>query len=249
MIRRKRTLWKDEDDIVVQSLSCIWLCNLMDYSMPGTSVFHSLPEFVQIHIDWVSDAIRPFHPLPLASSFAFSLSQHQGLFQWVGCLHRVAKLLELQFQHQSFSEYSGFISFRIDWCDLLAIQGTLKSLLQHHSLKVSIIWCSAFFMVHLSPLYMTNGKTTDLTIQTFVSKVMPLLFNTLILKYRGWCSWDYQWEWQTCSEHRIRKQIKKGVSNGTSLGQAMRYHVCVGWDSWELTRYNPTLSPWKAQTY
>ena len=76
-------------------------------------------------------------------------------------------------------EYSGLISFRIDWFDLLAVQGTLKSLLQHHSLKTSILWRSAFFMVHLSHPYMTTGKTIALTIQTSVSKEMSLLFNML----------------------------------------------------------------------
>ena len=76
-------------------------------------------------------------------------------------------------------EYSGLISFRIDWFDLLAVQGTLKSLFQHHSSKLSILWCSAFFMVQLSHPYMTTGKTIALTIQTFVGKVMSLLFNML----------------------------------------------------------------------
>ena len=76
------------------------------------------------------------------------------------------------------SECSGLISFRTDWCDLLAVQGTLKSLLQHHSEKASILWHSAFFMVQLSHLYLTTGKTTALTIWTFVGKVMSLLFNT-----------------------------------------------------------------------
>ena len=90
----------------------------------------------------------------------------------------MAKVLELQLQHQSFNEYSGRISFRIDWCDL-AIQRALKSLLWHHSLKPSILQCSDFFMVQLSYLYMTTGKTIALTIWTFVGKVMSLLFNTL----------------------------------------------------------------------
>ena len=86
---------------------------------------------------------------------------------------------ELQFQHQSFSEYSGLISFGTDWFDLLAIQRTLKSLLQHHSSKASILQCSAFFMVQLSNPYITTVKTIDLTTQTFVGKVMSLLFNML----------------------------------------------------------------------
>ena len=77
------------------------------------------------------------------------------------------------------NEYSGLISFRMDWMDLLAVQGTLKSLLQHHSSKASILQCSAFFMIQISHLYMNTGKTIDLTVWTFVGKVMSLLFNTL----------------------------------------------------------------------
>ena len=107
-------------------------------------------------------AIQPLHPLPSPSPSTFYLFQHQGLFQWFGSLQQVAKVLE--FQHQSFSEYSGQISFRMDWFDLLAVQGTLKSLLQHHSSKASILQCSAFFMVQLSHPYMTTGKTIALTI-------------------------------------------------------------------------------------
>ena len=90
----------------------------------------------------------------------------------------MAKVLEFQLQHQSY-EYLGLISFRIDWFDLLAVQGSLKSLLQHHSTKASILWRSAFFMIQLSHPYMTTGKTIALTRWTFVSKVMSLFFNTL----------------------------------------------------------------------
>ena len=94
-------------------------------------------------------------------------------------MHQVTKVLELQLQHQSSNEYSRLIYFRIGLLDLLGVQGILKSLLQHHRLKASIIWCSAFFMVQLSHQYMTTGKTIALTIQTFVGKVMSLLFNML----------------------------------------------------------------------
>ena len=87
--------------------------------------------------------------------------------------------MEFQLQHQSFNEYSGLISFRTTWLDLLAVQGTLKSLLQHHSSKASILRCAAFFMVHLSHAYMTTGKTIALTRRTFVDKVMSMLFNML----------------------------------------------------------------------
>ena len=163
----------------VQSLSQVWLCNPMDCNMPGFPVHHQLLEPVQTHVYWVSDAIQPSHSL-LSPSPAFNLSQHQGVFQWVTSSHQVAKVLELQLQHQSFHEYSGLISFRFDWFGLLAVHGTLKSLLQHHSSKASVLWCSAFFIVQLSHPYMTTVKTIALTIWTFVGKIMSLLFNMLI---------------------------------------------------------------------
>ena len=147
------------------------LCNPKDCSTPGFPVFHHLCEFAQTHVHWVDDAMQPSHPLsPSYPPFALSLSQHQGLFRWVGCLLQVAKVFELQCQHQSFQWIPGLISFRIDWFDLLAVQGTLKRLLQYNSSKTSILWCSAFFMVQLSHPYMTTGKTIALTIRTFSAK-------------------------------------------------------------------------------
>ena len=92
---------------------------------------------------------------------------------------RWPKYWSFSFSISLSNEYSGLISLKIDWFDLLAVQGTLRSLLQHHSLKASILWCSALFTVQLSQLYMTTGKTTALTIWTFVDRVMSLLFNTL----------------------------------------------------------------------
>ena len=138
-----------------------------------------LLEFAQIHVHWVSYTIQPSNPLSSPSPFAPNLSQHQGLFQWVRSSHQIAKVLELQLQYCPSNEYSGFISFRIDWFALLAVQGILKSLLRHQSLKASILWCSAFFMVQLSHPYMTTEKTIALTIQTFVGKVMSLIYNIL----------------------------------------------------------------------
>ena len=114
--------------------------------------------------------------LSFHSSSTFNLSQYQGVFKWVSILHHVAKVLEFQLQHQSFQCTDlGRISFRMDWLDLLAVQGMLKSLLQYHSSKSSILWPSAFFIVQLSHPYMTTGKTIALTRQTFVGKVIFLL--------------------------------------------------------------------------
>ena len=111
--------------IVLVTQLCQTLCNPMNCSMPGFPVLHYLLEFAQSPVHWVGDTIQPSHPL-LLSSPAFNLSQHQGLFQWVSSSHQVANVLELQ--HQSFQWIFGLISFRTDWLDLLAVQGTLKSL-------------------------------------------------------------------------------------------------------------------------
>ena len=146
----------------------------MNCSMPGFPVLHCLPEFAQTHVRWVSDALQLSHPLSPPSPLALNFSQYQGLFQWVDSSHQVAKVLEFSFSISSFNVYSGLISFRIDWFDFLAVQGTLKSLLQHYSSKASFLHCSAFFMVQLSHPYMTTGITTALTRQTFVGKVMSL---------------------------------------------------------------------------
>ena len=148
----------------------------MDCSTPGLPVHHQLPEPAQTHVHHVGHAIQPSYPLSSLSPPAFNLYQHQGLFQWVSSLHQVAKVLE--FQHQS-NKYLGLIFIRMDWLDLLAVQGTLQSLLQHHSSKASILQRSAFFMIQLSHPYMTTGKTITLTRQTFVGKVISLLFNML----------------------------------------------------------------------
>ena len=149
----------------------------MNHSTPGLPVHQQLLEFTQTHVHRVSDTIQPSHPLLSLSLPAFNLSQHQGLFQWVSSSHQVARVLEFQLQHQSFQWTSGLIFFRMDWLDLFAVQGTLKSLLQHHSSKASSLRCSAFFIVQFSYPYMTTGKTIALTRQTFFGKVMSLLLN------------------------------------------------------------------------
>ena len=151
----------------------------MDCSLPGLPVHHQLPEFIQIHIHWVGDAIQASHPLSFPSPPTFSLSRHQGLFQWVSSSHQVAKVLEFHFSISPPNEYSGLISFRMDWLDFLAVQGTLKSLLQNHSSRASILWRLGFFIVQLAYPYMTTGKIIALTRWTFVGKVMSLLFNML----------------------------------------------------------------------
>ena len=142
--------------------SCLTLGDPTDCSTPGLPVLHRLPELAQTHVHWVSDAIQPSHPLSSPSSPAVNLSQHQGLFQWVHLCIRWPKDWSFSLSINPSNEYSGLISFRIEWFALLAIQGTLKSLLQHHSSKASVLWCSAFFMVQLSHAYMTTGKTTAL---------------------------------------------------------------------------------------
>ena len=132
------------------SQSCLTLCDPTDYSTPGFPAHHQLPELAQTHVHWVGNAIEPVPPLLSPSPPSLNLSQHQGLFQLVSSSNEVTKVLELQLQHNEFNKYSGLISFRTDWLDLLAVQGTLKSLFQHYSSKASILWRSAFFVVQLS---------------------------------------------------------------------------------------------------
>ena len=136
--------------------SCPTPCDAMNHSTPGLPVRHQLPQSTQTHVHWVGDAIQPSHPLLSLSPPTFNLSQHQGLFKWVSSSHQVAKILEYQLQHQSFHEYPGLISLRMDWLDLLAVQRTLKSLLQHHSSKALVLQHSAFFTVQLSHDYWIN---------------------------------------------------------------------------------------------
>ena len=138
---------------------CTTPCDPMDCSTPGLPVHRQLPEFTQTCVHRVGDAIQPSQPLSSPFPPAFNLSQNQGLFHWVSFSHQVAKLLEFSFSISPSNEYSGLISFRRDCLDLLAVQGTLKSLLQHHSSKASILQDSAFFIVQLSHPYMTTGKT------------------------------------------------------------------------------------------
>ena len=151
--------------VVVQSLSCVWLCDPMDCSMPGFPVLHHLLELVQTHVGWVNDAIQPSYPLSSPSPPTFNLSQHQGLSNESALHIRWPKYWSFSFSIRPSNEYSGLISFRIDRFDLLEVQGTLKSLLQNHNLKASVLWGSAFFIVQLSHPYMTTGKTIALTRQ------------------------------------------------------------------------------------
>ena len=149
---------------------CPTLCNPMDCSMPGLPVHHQCPELTDIQPSHLLSAPSP--PPSVFSSI--------GVFSKESVLHiRWPKYWSFSFTISPFNEYSGLISFRIDWFDLLAVQRTLKSLPPHHSSKASILQCSAFFIVQLSHPYVTTEKTIALTRQNFVGKVMPLLFNTL----------------------------------------------------------------------
>ena len=154
----------------------------MDCNMPGFPLLHHLLELAQTHVHRVSDAIWPAHTLS-------SPSPPASVFPSIRVFSDESVLCIRWPKYWSFSispsnEHSGLISFRMDWLDLLAVQGTLKSLLQHHSLKASVLRRSAVFMVQLSHLFMTTGKTIALTRWTLVGKVMSLLFN--ILSRLGW---------------------------------------------------------------
>ena len=155
------------------SPSVMNLHNTMDHSIPGLHVHHQLLESTQTHLHGVGNAIQPSHPLfspsppaifPSISVFANESALH---IWW-------PKYWSFSFNISPSNGHPGLISFRTDCLDLLAVQGTLKSLLQHHSSKASILWCSAFFIVQLSHPYMTTGKTIALMRQTSVGKVMSL---------------------------------------------------------------------------
>ena len=139
--------------------SCPTLCDPMNHSTPGLPVHHQLLEFTQTHVHQVSDAIQPSHPLSYPLLLP-SILPSIRVFSNESVLHiRWSKYWSFSFSINAFNGYSGLISFRMDWSDLLTIQGTLKSLLQHHSSKASILRHSAFFTVQLSHPYMTTAKT------------------------------------------------------------------------------------------
>ena len=181
------------EGFVFQALSYPALCDPMICSMPGFPVLHYLLELAQSHVHWDGDAIYhlilcyPILFLPSVFPIRVFSSELALLIEWPKYW---------SFRISPSNEYSGLISFRIDWFDLLAVQGPLKSLLQHHNSKTSILWCSAFFMAQLPHPYMTTGKIIVLTIQTFVGKVTSLLFNMLsrlviaFLPKSKWCE-DY----------------------------------------------------------
>ena len=151
----------------------------MDCSTPGLPVHHQLPELLELmSIQSVMSSKHLILHCPLL--FLLSIFPSIRAFSNESVLHiRWLKYWSFSFNISPSNEYSWLISFRMDWLDLLAVQGTLESLLQHHSLKASILRCSAFFIVQHSHPYMTTGKTIDLTRWTFVGKVMSLLFNKL----------------------------------------------------------------------
>ena len=159
----------------VHSLSRVQL-----FATPWTTARQTPLSITNSRSSRVGDAIQTSHPLLSPSPPALNLSQHQGLFKWVSPSHQVAKVLEFQLQKQSYQWCLEMISFRMDWLDLLAVQGTLKSLLQYHSSKASILWCSFSFIVQLSHPYTTTGKTIVLTTRTFVDKIMSLAFEYAI---------------------------------------------------------------------
>ena len=166
--------------VVVQSLSHVQL-----FTTPLTSAHHASLSFtiswslLKTHVHWVTYVIQPSHPLLPPSPPDLHLSKHQRFSSEQALYIRWPKYQSFSFSISPYNEYSGLISFRIDWVDFLAVQGTLKSLLQHHSSKASNLQCSAFFIVQLSYPYITTGKIIPLIIWTFVGKVMSLLFNTL----------------------------------------------------------------------
>ena len=174
--------WLRQFSSVVQL--CLTLCDPMDCSTPGFPVHHHLPELAQNYVHWVSNTIQPSYPLSSPSPPAFNLSRIRIFFNESILCIRWPKYWSFSFSISPSNECSGLISFRIDWLDLLAVQGTLKSLLQHHSSKASILQRSAFFIVQLSHPYMTTGKTIALTRRTFVGKCLCFLIRFVIVFFQ-----------------------------------------------------------------
>ena len=151
----------------------------MDCSTTGFLLLYYVPEFAQNHVHWVDDATQPSHSLSPPSLLASIFSSIRVFSNELALCIKRPKDWSFSFSISPSNDYLWLISFMIDWYDLLAVQGTLKSLPQHHSLKVLILWRSTLFMVQLSHPYMTTGKTIALTMWAFVSKVIYLLFNML----------------------------------------------------------------------
>ena len=183
----------------VDLVLCLWACSMVGWDFWGCSSIQSLSRVRLIVTPWtaarqaslsmtnsqspskpmsiesVGDAIQPSQPLLSPSPPALNHFQHQGLFKWVSSSHQVAKYWCFSFNISPSKEHPGLITFRMDWLDLLAVQGTLKSL-QHHSSKASILWHSVFFTVQFSHPYVTTGKTIALTRWTLVDKVVSAFY-------------------------------------------------------------------------
>jgi len=200
----------------------------MDCSRPGFPVFHHLPEFAQTHVHRVGDAIQPSHPLLSPSPPALNLSQQQGLFQWVSSSHQVAKVLELQLQHQPFQWIFRFVSLRMDCIDLLAVQETLK----HHNIKASILLWSVFFMMQLTSVrnYWKNHTFdyTDLCWQSDISHHTKGLSKKRCLLLSRKLAQDQERRWT--SEEEMRSECSEAESGGLRRGDeiTMELHLVVG---------------------
>ena len=163
----------------------LWPHRLQHARLPYPS---QLLEFTQSHVHWVGDAIQPSHPWSSLSPSAFNLSQHQFFSNESALLIRRPKYWSFSFSISPSNEYSGLISLRMDWLDILAVQGTPKNLLRHHSSKASILWRSAFFTVQLSHPYMTTRKTIPLIRQTLLAKSCLCFW----ICYLGWSQLSFQ---------------------------------------------------------
>ena len=186
---------------------CPTLCDPMDYSTPGLPVHHQLPEPTQTHVHCVGDAIQPSHPLSSPSPSAFQFFPASGSFPVSQFFASGGQSIEVQLQHQSFQWIFRADFFRIDWLDLVAVQGTEESSPTPQFNSINSLALS--FIVQLSHLYMTTGKTMALTRWTFVDKVMSLLFNMLsklvitfiprtkhlLISWLHGCSHHLQWFW------------------------------------------------------
>ena len=191
---------------------------------PGLPVYHRLPGFTQTHVHWVGEAIQPSHPLSSPSPPALNLPSIRVFSNESAVCIRWPKYWSFSFNISPSSKHPGLISFRMDWLDLLAVQGTHKSLLQHHSSKASILQCSAFLIVQLSHPYMTTGKTIALTRWTFANKVISLLFN-MLSRFGG-------------------SEVEASTSNVGDLGSIPGLGRCPGEGNGNPLQYSCLENPW-----
>ena len=216
----------------------------MNCSTPGFPVLHHFLGFAQTHVHWVSDAIQPSHPLSSPSPPSFNLSSIRVFSTEMALCIMWPRYWSFSIRISTSNEYTGLISFRIDWLDLLAVQRTFKSYLQHHSSKASVLHHSDFFVVQFSHLYMTTGKNIALTIQTFVGKVMSLILYAVYFCHCFTSKEQVSFNFKTAQwPSTVNLELKKIKSVSASVVSPSISHEVIGPDSMILVFWMLSFTP------